>query len=93
MLNQVHDLRYQFGILIVDDPDGVVRKLILQIAHQHLWVLAHHNRANQVLRYGNDDEAQGTRRDSKTNGRRNIYIGCQCRHVFTLSTAPKRAHF
>jgi len=36
----------------------MVRKLILQFAHQHFWIILDPDRANQLLGHGNDDEAQ-----------------------------------
>jgi hypothetical protein len=68
-LNQVHYFRYHSSIVVLIDLDRSVRKLILQIAHKHSWVIPHHDRANQLLGRGDDDEAQRTRRDDKADGR------------------------
>ena len=58
VLKQFHYFRYQPGIVVFVNLDRIVRKLILQIAHQHHWVIPHHDRANQLLGHGDDDEAQ-----------------------------------
>jgi len=68
-LNQVHYFRYQSGIVVLNDLHRSVRKLILQIAHQYFWVIPHHDRVNQLLGHGDNDEAQRTRGDDKADGR------------------------
>src|ERR1700722_1047202 len=55
VLEQFHYLRYQPGIKVLVNLDRIVRKLILQIAHEHHRVIPHHDRANQFLGHGDDD--------------------------------------